>query len=175
VPAPPPRLPRCALSARPILRRARPPRAAGVSVLAVLRRAPPSAAHSAAAAWAERELAGLGAVPGGPARATLLALLQVRAARPLATCPISTEGWTRRVHFVREEGGGVHVSGRGGSRRRRTRSAVSCCSLPPRSRLPSAPPACRPQTFSAQRRPRQVRPPPFPPRTNWTRLISPPY
>jgi hypothetical protein len=26
------------------------------------------------------------------------------------TCPISTEGWTRRVHFVREGGGG------GGSR-----------------------------------------------------------
>jgi hypothetical protein len=22
------------------------------------------------------------------------------------TCPISTEGWTRRVHFVREGGGG---------------------------------------------------------------------
>jgi hypothetical protein len=22
------------------------------------------------------------------------------------TCPVSTEGWTRRVHFVREEGGG---------------------------------------------------------------------
>jgi hypothetical protein len=23
------------------------------------------------------------------------------------TCPISTEGWTRRVHFVREGGGGL--------------------------------------------------------------------
>jgi hypothetical protein len=24
------------------------------------------------------------------------------------TCPVSTEGWTRRVHFVREVGGGGH-------------------------------------------------------------------
>ena len=27
------------------------------------------------------------------------------------TCPISTEGWTRRVHFVREGGGGGGPAG----------------------------------------------------------------
>ena len=31
------------------------------------------------------------------------------AARPAVSCPVSTEGWTRRVHFVRE-GGGVCAS-----------------------------------------------------------------
>ena len=37
------------------------------------------------------------------------------------TCPISTEGWTRRVHFVREGGGGGATLPRGGSRRAHTR------------------------------------------------------
>jgi len=32
-----------------------------------------------------------------------------RALRAAETCPISTEGWTRRVHFVRE-GGGVRAA-----------------------------------------------------------------
>ena len=50
---------------------------------------------------------------------------------PRETCPISTEGWTRRVHFVREGGGGGgHLSGRGPSALRprlvSTRCAVSC-------------------------------------------------
>ena len=35
-----------------------------------------------------------------------------RRLRGAAACPISTEGWTRRVHFVREGGGG----GGGGAR-----------------------------------------------------------
>ena len=54
---------------------------------------------------------------------------------PRETCPISTEGWTRRVHFVREGGGGGgggggNLSGRGPSALRprlvSTRCAVSC-------------------------------------------------
>ena len=31
--------------------------------------------------------------------------------RDASTCPVSTEGWTRRVHFVREGGGRAHKVG----------------------------------------------------------------
>ena len=41
--------------------------------------------------------------PPRPARGDSLFFGRVRD----ETCPISTEGWTRRVHFVREGGGGA--------------------------------------------------------------------
>ena len=34
-------------------------------------------------------------------------------------CPVSTEGWTRRVQFVREGGGGAERAGRGGAQETR--------------------------------------------------------
>ena len=71
------------------------------------------------------------------------------------TCPISTEGWTRRVHFVREGGGGGGVAdGRLG------RPCVPG-DPPPRSLNP------RPRVSGrSERRPRAppARPEPAPPR-----------
>jgi hypothetical protein len=70
------------------------------------------------------------------------------------TCPISTEGWTRRVHFVREGGGGgqpCRAAGAGG--RTRARPPPTCTTRPARPsgrrarsrlRLPNPPfPAAR--------------------------------
>ena len=41
------------------------------------------------------------------------------------TCPVSTEGWTRRVHFVREGGGGLFAAGGLGAEP--PRSGVGVC------------------------------------------------
>ena len=55
---------------------------------------------------------------------------------PNETCLISTEGWTRRVHFVREGGGGTSSAppAPGAPRAGRThplrRASTACCSAP---------------------------------------------
>ena len=67
-----------------------------------------TAALSRAAAGVRRERAARAAQLRAAASLAFLAVaLQVRtrACERDATCPISTEGWTRRVHFVREGGG----------------------------------------------------------------------
>ena len=58
------------------------------------------------------------------------------------TCPISTEGWTRRVHFVREgKGGGGSTCSKSSRRSAATRRALSPpCG--PRARAQSAAAAC---------------------------------
>ena len=63
-------------------------------------------------------------------------VFQVRAAT--VTCPISTEGWTRRVHFVRE---GVGGGGGGGFQVRAATASrpVSTAHHPPPSLLFSLP------------------------------------
>ena len=43
------------------------------------------------------------------------------------TCPISTEGWTRRVHFVREGGGGGGVSPRARGRHKKAQPPSTAC------------------------------------------------
>jgi hypothetical protein len=71
--------------------------------------------------------------------------------RPAAseTCPISTEGWTRRVHFVREGGG---------------RTTLAACGLRQ---------ARRGARTSGRVAVAAQAPPPFP-CTNWTRLVLSP-
>ena len=51
----------------------------------------------------------------------------------LGTCPISTEGWTRRVHFVREGGGGGgrYLSSRSSTRSRFSSSTCAQSTAPP--------------------------------------------
>ena len=92
-----------------------------------------------------------------PRRATARPLAEAEESRPprqLCTCPISTEGWTRRVHFVREGGVGGgelrpgRVHGRALSAARRSHGSITCvcrrgCACLSRCR-PALPPRARP-------------------------------